>query len=382
MTNIYCISINFKNAQLSVRSKFAFSKDNQNEILNRLIGIESITQCVLICTCNRTELYIAGKENCFIEAEKILAEYGNFNEEELKRFVLIYDYENAINHLFRVCAGIESMVIGEDEILGQVKDAYSNSLNLGLVGYELNVIFQSAVTCAKKIKTKTAISKTSVSTATLTSNCVAKWNKNVTVLLIGASGKIGSTVLKNLISHSNVKVIVTLRNHNTDFEMICSGKNNVEYIDYEKRFSYVDRADCIVSATSSPHYTITASELNEKLTEKKKRLIIDLAVPPDIDENVTQIDGVTLHGIDYFDKLAEHNNLLKMDSVEKSKAIINEDIETLKKELTFHNFLPKMEKVKSNLSGKTLEEILYCFKSQSNSKDFENILKTLEKLGG
>lgn len=382
MTYIYCISINFKNAELSIRSKFAFSKSVQKEILCKLTAPDNISQCVLLCTCNRTELYIAGKENCFIDAEKILAEFSQLSEEQLKRYVLIYDYENTINHLFRVCAGIESMVIGEDEILGQVKDAYSFSMKLDKVAYELNVIFQSAITCAKKIKTKTSISKTSVSTATLTSNCIAKWNTDVTVLLIGASGKIGSTVLKNLISHSNVKVIVTLRNHNTELEMISLVKDNVEFIDYEKRFLFVDRADCIVSATSSPHYTITAADLNKSMTIKKKRLIIDLAVPPDVDENVRQIEGITLYGIDHFNKLAEHNNLIKMDSVEKSKVIINDDIEVLKKELLFHDFLSKKEKVKNNLAGKTFEEILYCFKSKCSAKDFEIVLKTLKEFGG
>ena len=371
-----CISISYKKADVEIRKHFAFSGNIVKNILSDFIN-NGFSQCVLICTCNRTEAYFCGDD--FESALKILADYGKVSRETLSTCVMQFEGDKALLHLFKVACGIDSMVVGEDEILGQTKNAFALATQCKTVSYEFNMIFKSAVTCAKKIKTETALSKTSVSTATLAANEAAKLGENVKVLVIGGTGKIGSTVLKNLVSHKNVTVMTTLRSH-------CGNLNIVENspkictINYDERYEYDDCADCIISATSSPHYTITGKELKKHLKTPKNRLFIDLAVPPDIDRSAANLEGVKLIGIDYFEKLAHENNAVKLDSVEAAKTIISEEIDLLKKEMDFHGFLPFVDNVK-NIAQNDFEKVLYKLKCDLNAQQFSAVLKSLENLG-
>lgn len=378
---MFCISISHKYADYSIRKRLAFSEESQREFISELINKGEAEECVLVCTCNRTEVYLCGSENSFRNIIRLLAKFSSISEENLIKYVMTFYGDGAVKHLFKVCCGIESMVIGEDEILGQIKKAYYRSKEMSAVKSRLNMIFQSAVSCAKKIKTCTALSKTSVSTATLAANEAARLGNNVNAVLIGATGKIGLTVLKNLLSHKNINTFVTLRSHNSDLETL-NCEYNFKTVDYSDRYSLFDCADCVISATSSPHFTVTASELKRSIHTKKSRLFIDLAVPHDIDENIIQIGGIKLLGIDCFEELAKENNALKLDSVESAKRIIEEETNVLKKSLAFHDFVPQIADVKAGLAGKPLEEILYKLKSQCGADDFVTILNALRIFGG
>lgn len=372
-----CISFSYKSADINLRKKLAFTENTVYEISSKLIGNGNISECVIICTCNRTEVYYCGNKNSKNDVINSLADYSGITQALLSKHLLFFEADNAITHLFKVACGIDSMVIGEDEILGQTKSAYLSATQNNTVSYELNMIFQAAFACAKKIKTETALSKTSVSTATLAANEAAKFSNNVKVLVIGASGKIGTTVLKNLASHKNVSVRVTLRHHNSALKFIQD--LGIETVDYKDRYDYIKSSDCIISATSSPHYTITQYDLQNCITDAKKRLFIDLAVPPDIDESITKIGGVQLINIDYFQRLAKENNALKIDSIEAAKEIIKEETDTLKKDLIFHDFLPLLSKVKENLSDKFLENLIYKMKSDTSSDEFSAFINVLKE---
>ena len=375
---MYCISVNYKNSDVNIRKKLAFSENVQKEFLTELINGKTVSECVILCTCNRTELYFCGNEDSVNTVQNLLSSYSGIECDLLKKHLYLFYSDKAVMHLFRVVSGIESMVIGEDEILGQIKLAYTMAKDLGMTGCELNMIFQSAMACAKKIKTQTALSKTSVSTATLAGNEIAHFKDKVNVLVIGATGKIGTVLVKNLLSHKNVSVIATSRKHSAES---VQTKANITIADYADRYSYMDSADCVVSATASPHYTVTYYDLKQSVKTEKPRLFIDLAVPPDIDSSVTEIGGLKLIGIDYFEKLAKENNELKLDSVESAKEIISEECDALKKDIAFHYFLPYMDSVKNKLSENSLEEILYKFKADLPSEEFIKILDAFKSCG-
>lgn len=374
---MYCISISYKNADIDIRKRFAFPEDIQKAFSEKLIHCSNACESVVLCTCNRTEVYFCGNKKSVYDVRKLLSEYSGIPEPEFIRCIRFFSGKNALNHLFRVACGIESMVIGEDEILGQLKKAYKLAYENHTVSHTLNIIFQSAVTCAKKIKTDTELSKTSVSTATLASNEASKFCENVKVLIIGATGKIGSSVFKNLFSHKNVSIKVTQRNSRNNFLNL-----KAETVDYNERYKYIKESDCIISATSSPHYTITLDRMTDFIDDGKKRLFIDLAVPPDIDESIAEYKNVSLFGIDYFEKLAEINNNLKTDSIERSEQIISEEIKNLENRLAMHQFMPELERVKKNFSGQSLEKILYKMKSELNSESFSDVLDFLKNYKG
>lgn len=375
---MYCISINYKNSDVNIRKKLAFSESVQKDFLAEFITDENVSECLIVCTCNRTELYFCGNEQSVSIAENLLSRYCGIDCDLLKKHLYLFYADKAVCHLFRVASGIESMVIGEDEILGQIKLAYTSAKDMGMTGYELNMTFQSAMACAKKIKTQTALSKTSVSTATLAGNEIAHFKDRVNVLVIGATGKIGTTLVKNLLSYKNVTVTATSRKHKAQ---TVQNRQSIAIADYADRYSYIDSADCVVSATASPHYTITYYDLKQSIKTDKPRLFIDLAVPPDIDSTVEQIKDLRFIGIDYFEKLAKGNNELKLDSVESAKEIIREECDVLKKDIAFHNFLPYMQTVKNKLSENSLEEIIYKFKANLPSDEFIKILDAFKSCG-
>lgn len=375
---MYCISINYKNSDVNIRKKLAFSESVQKDFLAEFITDENVSECLIVCTCNRTELYFCGNEQSVSIAENLLSRYCGIDCDLLKKHLYLFYAGKAVCHLFRVASGIESMVIGEDEILGQIKLAYTSAKDMGMTGYELNMTFQSAMACAKKIKTQTALSKTSVSTATLAGNEIAHFKDRVNVLVIGATGKIGTTLVKNLLSYKNVTVTATSRKHKAQ---TVQNRQSIAIADYADRYSYIDSADCVVSATASPHYTITYYDLKQSIKTDKPRLFIDLAVPPDIDSTVEQIKDLRFIGIDYFEKLAKGNNELKLDSVESAKEIIREECDVLKKDIAFHNFLPYMQTVKNKLSENSLEEIIYKFKANLPSDEFIKILDAFKSCG-
>ncbi len=376
---MYCISISYKKADIEIRRKVKFSDEECVKMSKDLIKDKTVSQCVVLSTCNRTEIYFCGENKSEKTVLRKIAESADISEEILSKYAMHFYDDNAVLHLFNVASGIDSMIIGEDEILGQTKNAYAIALKNNTVTYEMNMIFQAAIACAKKIKTQTPLSKTSVSVATLTANEVATLGDNVEVLLIGASGKIGTTVLKNLSSHKNISVKATMRKHTRNKLLSELG---IETVDYNSRYDYINAADCVVSATSSPHNTVTFYDLKDRLTDKKNRLFIDLAVPPDIDNSIENLDGVKVINIDYFEQLAKDNNTLKLSSLDTAEEIISTEIDTLKKDLIFHDFLPKFANIKNNFEceNKPFEKLVYKMKSEVSADAFKEFIGILEKL--
>lgn len=372
MENFTCVSINHRLCDEAFRSLFTFG---ESECKKLLFSVRESSP-VLVCTCNRTELYFFGGAESGIE---LLSEAGGIPREQLKQKVMIFSGEGAAKHLFNVCSGIDSMVVGEDEILGQVKSAYAFSKERLELCPEAHMIFQAAAAAAKRIKTQTEISKTSVSTATLAAKEAARFygGEEISVTLIGASGKIGGSLLKNLISYKNVRVYVTERKHGADFG-IAAGDPRMKVVPYDERYEYAAKSGCIISATSGPHFTITADRLGEVCGDGRKRLLIDLAVPRDIDPEAAKIRGAELITIDHFAKLAAENNELKRGSVERSKEMIAQDMDELKKQLAMHNLMPQFREIAPKLKAAGAEEFFYRLRSRLTSEAFAQVIETVK----
>ena len=328
--SIQLISVSYQYAPLSIREKFSFSREEQAKIMERLVLTKEVEECILISTCNRTELYCYGndqeekREVFAVMQELLLHAAGLTKEEKASSYLRFFQDQKASHHLFQVAAGLDSMVIGEDQILGQVKEAHEYGMELGTTGVYLNTLFRYAVTGAKKVKTETELSKTSVSTASL---AIKKADQELLglegkkVLIIGASGKIGSIVLKNLQCVKEVSIYATVRRSS-----IGTGTHGLsfEQIPYEKRYEYLDEMDVIISATASPHYTITEQEFSNAITKRKKRICIDLAVPMDIEKSVKNLDRVVYYNIDDFEKISRANNEKKQKEAEAAEFILDD----------------------------------------------------------
>ena len=374
-----CISISHKTAVAGEREKFYIPEEKAADFLRRVREDAGAAQCVVLSTCNRTEVYVQGEENRFRQLEEVLAKISGSTGEQIRKLVRRYQGRKALRHLFRVVCGMESMVIGEDQILGQVRDAYGYAKEAGYTGYESNSVFQAALACAKRVKTETMISRTTVSVATLAANEVRRLPMPCkTVLLMGGSGKMGGIILKNLLSQKDIRVIATARSHNGIFQ---SSSMQVENVDYQERYARLEEADAIISATSSPHYTLTAGRVREAIQTPKERLFLDISMPPDLDVEIGKLEHCRLVALDDIQKLAEDNNRLKQQAFADAEEILEEELEKLCKVLLFHRFTEEDVHWKGRYADCSAEKLIYLLRDELDSTSFEAVLKVLAGTG-
>lgn len=360
------VSISHKTASLDLRQKFAFDEEKTKSFLS-FLGSNKNCQAVFVSTCNRCEVYTTADSHSVILA---LCKFSGAQAQLVKKIAFVYEGNSAAQHLFSVCCGLDSMVLGEDEILGQVKRAFAFAAENGFTGYELNTVFKAAITSAKKIKTETLLSKSSVSIATLVcSKCRKAAAKGKTVLIIGAGGEIGGKTLKNLLSYNEFEIFAAARKRHIP-------KNGVHLIDYDERYSYADKADIIISATKSPHYTFTYEKLCQVLKTKKPRLFVDLAVPRDIDRDVLLIVGSELVTIDDFEKIASENCRLKKRELVSAEEIMNSDVDELCREMLFHDNRELIERI----FGREKINFAYKFRDNADAPQFRAFIDVLKKM--
>jgi glutamyl-tRNA reductase len=393
--SIQLISISHKIAPLEIRELFAFSKEQQSHIRKAMIEETFIDECVVLSTCNRTEIYTYTSPDHSIREiygamQKILlAEASAEDKENINDYILFYHGKKAIHHLFQVTTGLDSMVMGEDQILGQVKNAHEDARNDQSCGVYLNTLFRYAVTASKKVKTDTSLSKTSVSTGTLAVKIAEEELEGglhgKKVLVIGASGKIGSIVLKNLVSLGYAELFATTRNMGS-FEGGHHKQDAYMLVPYQDRYELMDEMDVIISATSSPHYTITAEKAAKTLRNEKKRVFIDLAVPMDIDEKVAELPGAVSYNIDDFTRIAEENNKKKLNEVDAADEILEDYELQFEQWFIFQKSLPVMNTMRDNFLKvaehkgvrNAFDHLFYWVRENNSPEDLQAFFRCLD----
>lgn len=384
---MYCISISHKCTPVEIREQFAMDRERRQQFISMVKKNPCFQGVVALSTCNRCEIYFTAspkekreQESVKETMEELFTGFFHISLEMVKKYILHYEGEGALAHLFKVVCGFDSMVLGEDEILGQVKDAYEQARKAGSTDKEINLVFQAGISCAKEIKTDTMLSKASVSVGTLAAKAVSEFpGEHKNVLIMGMSGKMGSIVMKNLLGRPDVSIRGTSRNHNKLKSQLV-GYEGVQAVNYQERYTFINEADVVVSATTSPHYTITYRELKDNLTIKKPRLFLDLAVPVDIDRKIAEIEDVTLWDIDYFSVLSARNDAIREKAFGKAEEIMEHRLEEVKKELVFHDFYPVMEETVKRISQYEPHKLLYTLRDVCDSGELKVILHALKRV--
>ena len=390
---IQLLSISHKTAPLAIRELFAYTLDQQAELLRALCTDAKAAESVVISTCNRTESYTYYKkeeqqQKLFSRLQRVVLEKaGALKVDHITDYLRFYQGEKAARHLFLVAAGLDSMVVGEDQILGQVKKAYEQAREAGTTGKYLNTLFRYAVTCAKRIKTDTELSKTSVSTATLAIKAAEEALGGLTgkrIMVIGGTGEIGGIVLKNLYSMKGIHIYSTIRNITLSHDAHLKSESN-QVIDYKERYSYVDEMDVVISATSSPHYTLTYHKLRDRIHTEKPRVFVDLAVPVDIEEAVTEIPRTFLYNMDDMEALARANNQAKKQAAKEAGEILKEYEEEFMCWMIFQQAMPQIERTKEWMLeeaekkgfSKAIDKLFYRLREQASPRELEAIFRCL-----
>ncbi len=369
---MFVISLSYKTSSSDFRERLVLDEEKRLTLFS-LLRENELREAVYVATCNRCEIYGVGNAR---KAAALWASLAQVDYERFKESLLYYEDANAIEHLFRVSAGLESMVLGEDEILRQVKESYAWSKQRGYTAYELNMIFQGAFCCAKKIKTETLLSKSAVSVASLAATKIHHFKKEKKkVLVIGASGDTGRKLIKNLFTYGDSEIYATKHQSHID-------GSQLHVIPYEERYLYLDEMDVIVSATKGPHLTITYGKAKEVLKHKKERLFVDLAVPRDFDEDLEKIKDCQMISIDDFRQIAKENNKRKIREKLQGEMLLELEIDRLRKELLFREartvLFPKELEQREKNSG--IQSFVYQFKEAASAVEFEGFINVLKRI--
>ncbi|CAD5348582.1 glutamyl-tRNA reductase [Flavobacterium bizetiae] len=317
-TTFYALGLSYKKADAEIRGKFSLDTQAQSDLLMqaKAEGIESL---IVTCTCNRTEVY--GFAHHPYELIKLLCENSNGSVEEFQQAAYIYKNEEAVNHMFRVGTGLDSQILGDFEIISQIKIAFNHSKQEGLVNTFLDRLVNTVIQASKKVKTETKISSgaTSVSFASvqyIIRNVADIENKNI--LLFG-TGKIGRNTCENLVKHTKNSHI-TLINRTKNKAELLAGKLNIIVKDYDDLKEELQQADVLVVATGAQNPTIDKTSLNLQ----KTLLILDLSIPRNVDTNVEEIPGVTLIHLDDLSQITDDTLERRKQHIPAAEAIIDD----------------------------------------------------------
>lgn len=322
--DVAVIGINHNVAPIGIREKVSFSESKKIEATTILLdsGIEEV---LILSTCNRSEIYIASLdiENAINVVKNFYITF--FGDSSVQGYIFDKNKNDALLHIYEVCCGFDSIVIGEDQILGQVKDALSTAIELKSSGKILNKLFREAITISKKIKTETRLSENPLSISYIGVKKIKEEIGDLSdkkVLLIGL-GKMGVLALTHLREYEIGEIYVSNRNFSKSLEM-SEAIDNIEVVKYENIQSIINNVDIIICATSSPHIIIRQENLD--FNREKPVYILDLALPRDVDEGVKNLKNVVLYDVDSLKTTSDENQKLRKILMEKSMCTIDDSI--------------------------------------------------------
>lgn len=315
------IGINHENADLSIREQVVFTDTKKMEMYLIMVQ-ENIRESVILSTCNRSEIYFLYEEKSQVE-KAMKAFVSFFPQVNIAKYLVIKQDEEALSYLFAVCNGLHSLVLGEDQILGQVVRAEEFSRINGCSKKVMNKIFRDAVTCAKKAKTKYRISEHPLSLSyigiqKLIETCGIK---DKTVMVLG-SGKM-STLTMNYLFDKKAKCVYNANRNIENAKLLKQRYSSLIIVPFKNRYDYIGKCDIIISATASPHIIIKA----EKMPELYQDLyIVDLATPRDIDPILKDNKFIHLYDMDELQKTANINNKQRKTKTLEIKKMIDTDV--------------------------------------------------------
>jgi len=327
--NIVLIGMNHKTAPLEIRERLPLSSRNNVHPLLEMIKIPQIKEAFYLSTCNRVEaLASAVDAKAVVERLKeFIFPHGDLTSEEMARCLYVYFDHEAVRHLFRVASSIDSLVMGEPQILGQVKEAYRQAAELRTTGVILNRVVHHAFRVAKRVRTETEIASNAVSVSFAAVELAKKIFgalKGKTVLLIGA-GEMSELAARHLIKYGVDRILIANRTYTRALEMARDFHAGV--IEFDRLGEGLRDADIVISSTGAPGYVINAEMVAAALHRRKSRLLflIDIAVPRDIDPAAGNIDNVYLYNIDNLQEIVDENLNNRRREAEKAEAIIEEE---------------------------------------------------------
>jgi glutamyl-tRNA reductase len=356
----YAIGLSYKKADAAIRGKFSLDSKAKTNLL-RQAKEDGIDSLIVTSTCNRTEIY--GYAEHPFQLIKLLCDNSDGTVEDFQKVAYIYKNQEAVSHLFRVGTGLDSQILGDFEIISQIKSSFTEAKSIGVANAFMERLVNSVIQASKRIKTETGISSgaTSVSFASvqfILRNVEDIKNKNI--LLFG-TGKIGRNTCENLVKHTKNDHITLINRTKGKAEKIA-GKFNLIVKDYADLQLEIQKADVLVVATGAHNPTVDAAILNLK----KPILILDLSIPKNVNEDVRNIEGVTLVHLDDLSQMTDETLEKRKGHLPAAEAIIDEVKEEFKTWVKARKFAPTIHALKAKLNTIKTSELNFQRKKLSN----------------
>jgi len=339
--NFQLIGVNHKSAPVEVRERLAIPESRLPEAMQRLAAYPGVDEGLILSTCNRVELLTQTK-NGSVDLRGFVGNYFKVNPADLEPHLYEYREQEAIRHLFRVTASLDSMVVGEPQILGQVKEAYATARAVGAVHSQLDLLLTRAFAVAKRVRTETAVGSSAVSVASVAVELAKKIFGSLNgrhVYLVGA-GKMSELAARHLLAHGAASIFVANRTYDRASQL--AAKFNGQAIRFEELYETCDRADIVITSTGAP-VTIFHREHGERFLSRRKNrpmFFIDIAVPRDVDPEMNKLDGIFVYDIDDLQQAVASHVADRKKEAERAEAIVNSEVERFQTRLQTLDVVP------------------------------------------
>jgi len=354
------IGMNHRSAPVDLRERYWISESRRVEVLSQLSKAEGIDEVIVLATCNRTE-FILWANDVTLAANSVMrmlaADYG-LKLDEWMHFYRLLD-EAALLHIFRVASSLDSLVLGEPQIISQVKEAWKQAQNLGAAGRCLDAVMQKALTVSKRVRNETAIGNSPVSVPYAAVELARQAFGTLTdkqVLLIGA-GKMSELSARGLLNHGagSVKVV----NRTLDHAAELAGKLGGVAVAFEQRWQHMAQADIIISSTSCPHTILSRDEAEYLVSSRKQRplVIVDIAMPRDIDPQVRHVEGVVLYNLDDLERVVSENAAERKAAAAEAEKILHGEAQDFRRSLAAQRVVPTIIALRTRLDELCRQEL-------------------------
>ncbi len=359
------VGLNHRTAAVDVRERLDISEAQQMETLAEVRSLAGIDGVALLSTCNRVEVIVSAASEDVIEAiVNWLSTRGSVDRASLEKHLYVLRYEDVIRHLFRVASGLDSMVVGEPQIGGQVRAAFLAAQSCGSLDGLLERLFEETMRVAKKVRTDTGIGELAVSVPYAAVELARKIFgdlRGLQALLLGA-GEIGELTAEHLNGSGVKQIFVANRSHERAQELASRFGGQAIY--FEGIEPYLATCDIVIASTSAPHYVIEPAHVERALGSRKMRtlFLIDLSVPRNINPDVAKMDGAYLYNIDDLQQVADSNRELRQQEAEHAETIVAREMENFRRRLVAQDVVPTILELQQRLEAIRAAELDKCLR--------------------
>ncbi len=376
--SLLALGLNHKTAPVDIREQASFSPDNLGDALRELQNINGVDEAAIVSTCNRTEIYCGLETDSVSNVIEWMHEHLEAKSpEQFSPYLFQHFDQNAVQHLLRVCSGLDSMVLGEPQILGQIKQAFQLASENGTVGKQLAQLFQHAFTVAKQVRTDTAIGSSPVSVA-FAAVSLAKQIfgdlSNQTALMIGA-GETIELAARHLYSSGIGNIIIA--NRTLQRAQLLGEEYDATAVEIRDIPNMLHKADIVIASTAAPLPILGKGAVEDALKRRKHEpmLMVDIAVPRDIESQVSELDDVFLYTVDDLQNVVDEGRKSRQKAADQAEEMVLAQVDQFMRKLRAMSAMGTIKEFRQNANGLQQELLEQSVQQLHNGEDPEKVLR-------